>query len=80
MSRSSTFQLCSGNSTWIATYLLIKEDTYDVPIEFPGVAEKLREPPLLGMFLKMSLEGQYRALVLIDYYASAIAQGRARDE
>ena len=59
----------------IAKYLLIKEDTYGLPFDLPGVSEKLREQPLLRAFVGMPVDVQYRALVLIDYYANAIAQG-----
>lgn len=59
----------------IARHLLIKEDTYDLPAELDGFAESLAAQPLLKAFVGMSTEAQYQALVLIDFFANAIAQG-----
>ena len=59
----------------IAQHLLIKEDTYDLPAGLPGLAETKASQPLLQAFLEMPRETQYQALVLIDYFANAIAQG-----
>jgi SAM-dependent methyltransferase len=59
----------------IATQVLIKEDTYGLPRDLPGVAEALAAQPLLRAFDALSLEAQVRALVLIDYFANVVAQG-----
>jgi SAM-dependent methyltransferase len=59
----------------IAEHVLIKEDSYGLPSGLPGLEEKLREQPLLRAFTEMPHELQYRTLVLIDYFANAIAQG-----
>ena len=59
----------------IAEHVLIKEDSYGLPSGLPGLEEKLREQPLLRAFAEMPQELQYRTLVLIDYFANAIAQG-----
>ena len=59
----------------IAKHLLIKEDTYDLPAELDGLAERIAAEPLLKSFTHMSREAQYQALVLIDFFANAIAQG-----
>jgi SAM-dependent methyltransferase len=59
----------------IARHLLIKEDTYDLPAELDGLAETISAQPLLKAFIGMSREAQYQALVLIDFFANAIAQG-----
>ena len=59
----------------IARHLLIQEDTYDVPADLDGLAEAVSAQPLLRAFAGMSREEQYQALVLIDFFANAIAQG-----
>jgi SAM-dependent methyltransferase len=59
----------------IAEHVLIKEDSYGLTSELPGLEEKLGEQPLLRTFTAMPLGLQRRALVLIDYFANAIAQG-----
>jgi SAM-dependent methyltransferase len=59
----------------IARYLLIKEDTYDLPLDLDGCDRLLAAQPLLRSFVGLSREEQYQALVLIDFFANAIAQG-----
>lgn len=54
---------------------LIKEDTYNLPDQLPGLAEILARQPLLRAFHSMPSAMQYEALVLIDFYGNAIAQG-----
>src|SRR6185312_5248957 len=54
---------------------LIKEDTYGLPEHGEGLADALRTQQLLEMFTKMTLETQQQVLVLIDFFANAIAQG-----
>jgi len=59
----------------IARYVLIKEDTYGLPGQVEGLAGSLRTQPLLRTFVGMTLEVQQQVLVLIDFFANAIAQG-----
>ena len=59
----------------IARYALIKEDTYGLPDHGEGLAESLRTQPLLRTFTAMTLDAQRQVLVLIDFFANAIAQG-----
>lgn len=59
----------------IARYALIKEDTYGLPEKVEGLADCLRTQPLLRAFVNMTLETQQQVLVLIDFFANAIAQG-----
>lgn len=59
----------------IAHTVLIKEDTLDVPEQLPGLAETLARQPLLRAFVALTRETQYAALVLIDFFANAVAQG-----
>lgn len=59
----------------IATYALIKEDTYGVPDQMEGFAQKLAEQPLLGRFVRLPRSVQHQVLVLIDFFSNAIAQG-----
>jgi SAM-dependent methyltransferase len=59
----------------IANHLLIKEDTYDLPPDFDGAERLLSAQPSLRAFIGMPLEAQYQVLVLIDFFANAIAQG-----
>ncbi len=59
----------------IARQVLIKEDCYDLPIHLQGLEEKAAQQPLLQVFIRMPTETQYLALVLIDFFANAIAQG-----
>jgi SAM-dependent methyltransferase len=55
--------------------VLIKEDCYDLPPHLDNLEEKARQQPLLKAFIRLPLETQYLALVLIDFFANAIAQG-----
>ena len=64
-----------GRLSKIARHVLIKEDSYDLPESLPGLAERLADQPLLKTFVRLSRETQYQALVLIDFFANAIAQG-----
>jgi SAM-dependent methyltransferase len=59
----------------VARYALIKEDTYGLPDQAEGLSESLRTQPLLKTFTGMPLEAQQQVLVLIDFFANAIAQG-----
>lgn len=59
----------------VATYALIKEDTYGLPEHGEGLADSLRTQPLLSAFTGMTPEAQVQVLVLIDFFANAIAQG-----
>jgi SAM-dependent methyltransferase len=59
----------------MARHLLIEEDTYDLPAGLEGLDEKLATQPLLRSFVRMPCHAQYQALVLIDYFSNAIAQG-----
>ena len=59
----------------IATYALIKEDTYGVPDQIEGLAQKLAEQPLLATFVSLPRSVQHQVLVLIDFFSNAIAQG-----
>jgi SAM-dependent methyltransferase len=59
----------------IARYVLIKEDTYDLPQDLDGRDRMLTAQPLLRAFTGMPIDAQYQVLVLIDFFANAIAQG-----
>jgi SAM-dependent methyltransferase len=59
----------------VAPYALIKEDTYGLPNHGEGLAESLRTQPLLRAFTGMTPDAQVQVLVLIDFFANAIAQG-----
>ncbi len=59
----------------IATHALIKEDTYGLPAQMPGLKETLEAQPLLRKFVSMPLAVQHQVLVLIDFFSNAIAQG-----
>lgn len=59
----------------IANRVVIKEDTYGLPVSMPGLEERLQDQPLLREFTGMAREDQLQALILIDYYANAVAQG-----
>jgi SAM-dependent methyltransferase len=59
----------------MARQVLVKEDSYDLPPHLEGLEEKTRQQPLLQAFIRLPLEIQYLALVLIDFFANAIAQG-----
>lgn len=55
--------------------LLIKEDSYGLSDDLPGLDEKITEQPLLEKFLVFDLSTQFQILVLMDYFANAVAQG-----
>ncbi len=59
----------------MAPTVLIKEDTYDLPSDLPGLAELAAGQPLLQAFAALPSETQFQALVLIDFFANAVAQG-----
>jgi SAM-dependent methyltransferase len=59
----------------VATHLLIKEDTYNLSPDLPRLDETVAQQPLLEAFVRLSSEAQFEALILIDYYANAVAQG-----
>ncbi len=59
----------------IATYALIKEDTYGLSDHGEGLADSLATQSLLRVFTGMTPEAQVQVLVLIDFFANAIAQG-----
>lgn len=70
-----TLPLVIGRLAQIAEHVLIKEDSYGLTSELPELEQKLSEQPLLREFTAMPLELQHQALVLIDYFANAVAQG-----
>ncbi len=59
----------------VARHVLIKEDTYNLPADLPGLAEVAASQPLLKTFMGMPSNTQYQVLVLIDFFANAVAQG-----
>jgi SAM-dependent methyltransferase len=59
----------------IAEHVLIKEDSYGLTSDLAGLGKRLKEQPLLRAFTEMPLELQHQVLVLIDYFANAVAQG-----
>ncbi len=59
----------------IASHVLIKEDSYDLPGNLPGLGETLNAQPLLRTFVQMPTIMQHQTLILIDFFANAIAQG-----
>jgi SAM-dependent methyltransferase len=59
----------------IARYALIKEDIYGLSDQAEGLAQCLTTQPLLRTFVGMTLAVQQQVLVLIDFFANAIAQG-----
>jgi SAM-dependent methyltransferase len=61
--------------TKVTQHLLIKEDSYGLSVDLPGLDEKKAEQPLLDYFVSLPLPIQFQVLVLIDYYANAVAQG-----
>jgi SAM-dependent methyltransferase len=67
--------LVLGRLRKIARYALIEEDTFGVPDQAEGLAQSLTIQPLLRSFVGMTLELQQQVLVLIDFFANAIAQG-----
>jgi SAM-dependent methyltransferase len=64
-----------GRLARISRLLLVKEDAYDLPAGLPGLEEVLVRQPLLRDFVQLSPGTQFAALILIDYYANAVAQG-----
>ncbi|WP_165827874.1 class I SAM-dependent methyltransferase [Mycobacterium colombiense] len=56
----------------VARRLIIEEDTYAVPARPQGVAEEQIE---LIEFNKLDERDQFQALVLIDFFGNAVAQG-----
>jgi hypothetical protein len=59
----------------VAKRLIIEEDTYAVPGDTPGLQKLTESQPQLRKFMALSIEDQLQALMLIDYFANAIAQG-----
>ena len=59
----------------ITQRLLIKEDSYGLSSGMPGLDRKIAQQPLLARFLDFPQPIQFQILVLIDYYANAVAQG-----
>jgi len=59
----------------IAKHLLIKEDTYDLPPDLDGRDRLLAAQPLLRAFVGLPRDAQFQVLILIDFFANAIAQG-----
>jgi SAM-dependent methyltransferase len=64
-----------GRLAKIARFALIKEDTFDLPPGMAGLAEVSATQPLLSDFVQLPRDTQLEALILIDYYANAVAQG-----
>jgi len=67
--------LVIGRLAQIAGHVLIKEDTFDLPASLPGLSEIIDRQPLLQTFIQLPGEVQYQVLILIDFFANAIAQG-----
>lgn len=67
----SSLRRCAISGRWSSE----KEDTYDLPSQLPGLTETLNGQPLLQAFIQMPRGVQYQVLVLIDFFANAIAQG-----
>jgi len=61
--------------TKITQRLLIKEDSYGLSTNLPDRDQKAAQQPLLARFLDYPLPIQFQILVLIDFYANAVAQG-----
>jgi hypothetical protein len=59
----------------ITQRLLIKEDSYGLFENLPDLDQKTAQQPLLARFLSNPLSTQFQILVLIDFYANAVAQG-----
>ncbi|MBN2149146.1 MAG: methyltransferase domain-containing protein [Anaerolineales bacterium] len=64
-----------GQLGQIAWRVVVKEDTYNLPSDLPGLEERLAEQPLLRTFHALPLEEQFQALALIDTFSNAIALG-----
>jgi SAM-dependent methyltransferase len=58
----------------IASRLLLKEDTFDLPPKVEAQKNRLKQP-LLTVFSGLSSENQFQSLALVDYFANAIALG-----
>lgn len=59
----------------VASHVVIKEDVYGLRTDDPGVAEVLAKQALFRAYVALPSSTQYQALILIDFYANAIAQG-----
>jgi SAM-dependent methyltransferase len=59
----------------IAKHLLVKEDTYDLPLDLGERDRLVAAQPLLRAFVGLPRDAQFQALILIDFFANAIAQG-----
>jgi SAM-dependent methyltransferase len=59
----------------MASTVLIKEDTYALPPDLPGLPALLAQQPLLQAFVALPRDTQFQALVLIDFFANVVAQG-----
>jgi SAM-dependent methyltransferase len=60
----------------VAKKLIIEEDIYDLPKNFPGLQYLYQVQPTLKEFLKMSPNKQYLALCLVDFFSNAVAFGK----
>lgn len=58
----------------IASRLLLKEDTFDLPLALEVQKNKLGQP-MLTFFSGLSSKSQFQSLALLDYFANAIALG-----
>jgi len=59
----------------VANHVVIKEDVYGFRVDDPGVAGILAEQALFRAYAALPAATQYQALVLIDFFANAVAQG-----
>jgi SAM-dependent methyltransferase len=59
----------------VSQRIIIEEDTYDVPQTLHGVEELARTQPQFARFHSLSARDQFESLMLIDYFANAVAQG-----
>jgi hypothetical protein len=59
----------------IGSRLIIEEDTFDLSVDTPGLLELSQQQTQLKRFIALSPEDQLCALMLIDYFGNAIAQG-----
>jgi SAM-dependent methyltransferase len=56
-------------------WLVVEEDTYNLPNGLPTLVEALERDVFLREFCALPVEDQRRVLTLVDYFANAITQG-----
>jgi 2-polyprenyl-3-methyl-5-hydroxy-6-metoxy-1,4-benzoquinol methylase len=59
----------------VSKRIIIEEDTYDVPQMLNGLEELAHTQPQFSRFRSLSARNQFESLMLIDYFANAVAQG-----